>query len=157
MHLAAREDTWLVSSMPGRPHWILTDMEQFSQHNQLPLKGKLGRKFFNNNLNNLNKGTVFSFNNLNMKKHFFVYLFCFTDYLLHKPANFWMLWMLIIMFHRESYWEGGILPKIGQFGSTLISLYNPEVLNTVVFGVNMTHAHLRVDEVGQSTSISIFF
>jgi hypothetical protein len=45
------------------------------------------------------------------------------------------------------YWEGGILPKIGQFGSTLISLYNPEVLNTVIFGVNMTHAHLRVDQV----------
>jgi hypothetical protein len=45
MHLAAREDTWLVSSMPGRPHWILTDMELSSQHNQLPLKGKLGRKF----------------------------------------------------------------------------------------------------------------
>ncbi len=54
----------------------------------------------------------------------------------------------IYTFFRESYWEGGILPKIGQFGSTLISLYNPEVLNTVVFGVNMTHAHLRLDEVG---------
>jgi hypothetical protein len=65
--------------------------------------------------------------------------------------------MMFLMFHRESYWEGGILPKIGQFGSTLISLYNPEVLNTVVFGVNMTHAHLRVDEVGQSTFIFLFF
>jgi hypothetical protein len=52
-----------------------------------------------------------------------------------------------LSFFSGSYWEGGILPKIGQFGSTLISLYNPEVLNTVVFGVNMTHAHLRVDEV----------
>jgi hypothetical protein len=52
-----------------------------------------------------------------------------------------------LYFFRGSYWEGGILPNIGQFGSTLIALYNPEVLNTVVFGVNMTHAHLRVDEV----------
>ena len=55
--------------------------------------------------------------------------------------------MKMFYFYSTEYWEGGILPKIGQFGSTLISLYNPEVLNSVVFGVNMTHAHLRVDEV----------
>jgi hypothetical protein len=58
-----------------------------------------------------------------------------------------LLWIYKRCLFSGSYWEGGILPNIGQFGSTLISLYNPEVLNTVVFGVNMTHAHLRVDEV----------
>jgi hypothetical protein len=86
MHLAAREDTWLVSSTPGRPHWILTDMEQSSQHNQLPLKGKLGREFFNNNLNlktlTEEQKTFFSINKLTFENEIacFFYLFCFMDY-----------------------------------------------------------------------------
>ena len=56
-------------------------------------------------------------------------------------------------YNRTEYWEGGILPKIGQFGATLISLYNPEVLNSVVFALNMTHAHLRVDEVQRNQGL----
>jgi hypothetical protein len=55
--------------------------------------------------------------------------------------------LIMLVFSSGAYWEGGILPHIGQFGSTLISLYNPEILATVALGVNMTHAHLRVDEV----------
>jgi hypothetical protein len=131
------------------------------------LKGKLGREFFNNNLNiktlKEEQKAFFSFNKLtfeNEKACFF-----FTSVVLWiikytkqqtSGCSGCLYVMMFLMFHRESYWEGGILPKIGQFGSTLISLYNPEVLNTVVFGVNMTHAHLRVDEVGQSTFIFLF-
>ncbi|XP_023329813.1 uncharacterized protein LOC111702378 [Eurytemora carolleeae] len=46
---------------------------------------------------------------------------------------------------QEDMWVGGILPKVGQFGSTLISMYSPEVLATAVFGIKTTHAHFRQD------------
>ena len=36
---------------------------------------------------------------------------------------------------------------IGQFGCTLISMYSPEVLNTAVFGLKITHAHFNHKEV----------
>jgi len=49
----------------------------------------------------------------------------------------------------DGYWVGGILPNIGQFGSTLISMYSPEVLNTAVFGISGTHAHFRHQEYDQ--------
>merc|ERR1712241_665752 len=43
----------------------------------------------------------------------------------------------------DEYWVGGILPKTGQFGSSLISMYSPEVLNTAVWGLKITHAHFN--------------
>jgi len=48
--------------------------------------------------------------------------------------------------HNDEYWVGGILPKTGQFGSTLISMYSPEVLNTAVWGLKITHAHFNYKE-----------
>ena len=71
--------------------------------------------------------------------------------------------------HSSLYWIGGKLPKVFRFGTTLLSLHNPEslpamgirdgpiyILKTVmilipsVFQLGMTHAHLRTslyDEV----------
>ena len=36
---------------------------------------------------------------------------------------------------------------LGQFGSSLISIYSPEVLNTAIFGLRITHAHFNHKEV----------
>ena len=43
-----------------------------------------------------------------------------------------------------------MLPKVLQFGTTVLSLHNPDALPITVFRLDMTHAHLRTslyDEV----------
>ena len=42
---------------------------------------------------------------------------------------------------HNPYWEGGILPKIGQHQNTLIAIYNPALLDNLAFDTSATHAH----------------
>ncbi len=48
--------------------------------------------------------------------------------------------------HKDLYWISGVLPKVMQFGATVIAMHNPEDLVAHVFqDMNMTHAHFNWD------------
>jgi hypothetical protein len=40
------------------------------------------------------------------------------------------------------YWAAGVLPRIGQHRNTLVALYAPSLLESLVFNTSITHAHL---------------
>ena len=49
------------------------------------------------------------------------------------------------------YWGAGLLPRLGQYKNTLLALYAPTLLETLVFNAPLTHAHFvreGYEEVG---------
>lgn len=51
--------------------------------------------------------------------------------------------------HKSDYWVMGIHPKAAQYKSTLISLHNPDVLATLIFSLDRTHANFRRSEMDE--------
>ncbi len=52
--------------------------------------------------------------------------------------------------HDDKYWIAGVLPRVLQFGVTVIAMYNPEDLVEFVFRkMNMTHAHFKWDTMDE--------
>ncbi len=60
--------------------------------------------------------------------------------------------------HNDAYWVSGVIPRVLQFGSTVIAMHNPEDLVEFAFrNMNMTHAHFKwdiMDEVNDDLQAS---
>ena len=59
--------------------------------------------------------------------------------------------------HNGKYWQSGAMPRVLQFGTTVIAMHNPHDMLTFVFDLNMTHVHFNkaamdevVDDLSQS-------
>ena len=45
--------------------------------------------------------------------------------------------------HNGKYWQSGAIPRMLQFGTTVVAMHNPHDILDAIFNLNMTHAHFN--------------
>lgn len=132
-----RSDTWMDIAV-AKPLWDLSP-------DIIDIAGVIGAP--------LGHGAVLGPGNVQTFRSPDIFLSSFQDYKGGYMAGQQHAWQATLDIYRHGMvfttqpttdnWVGGILPKVGQVGTTLLALYSPEVLTTLAFSVNMTHAHFR--------------
>ena len=52
-------------------------------------------------------------------------------------------------------WGSGILPRLGQHKNTLVALYSPALIDSLVFNTTTTHAHFYRDGFDEVTKANM--